>query len=64
MIEAIIKDFQREKDRLKEVLASGHIDDHLQYKYIDGSIASLEWTIIRIKEIEARLMEEDEEEDF
>ena len=62
MIEIIIKDFQREIDRLKEVLASGHIDDYLQYKYIVGSIASLEWTCIRIKELEARLMEEDEEE--
>ena len=64
MIEAIIRELQRERDRLKEVLASGNIDDHLQYKYIVGSIASLEWTVNRIKEIEVRLRTEDEEEDF
>ena len=64
MIEAIIRELQREKDRLKEVLASGHIDDHLQYKYIVGSLASLERTVVRIKEIEAHLLKEDEEENF
>jgi hypothetical protein len=62
MIEVIIRDFRAEQERLKEVLASGRVDDHLQYRYVVGSISSLEWAILRIKEIESRLMQDDEEE--
>ncbi len=62
MIDAIIKDFRAEQERLKDVLASGRVDDHMQYRYVVGSISSLEWAILRIKEIESRLMQEDEEE--
>lgn len=62
MIDAIIKDFRAEQERLKDILASGRVDDHMQYRYVVGSISSLEWAILRIKEIESRLMQEDEEE--
>lgn len=62
MIEAIIRDFRAEQERLKEVLADGRVDDHLQYRYVVGSIFSLGWAILRIKEIESRLMRDDEEE--
>lgn len=62
MIDAIIKDFRAEQERLKDVLASGRVDDYMQYRYVVGSISSLEWAILRIKEIESRLMQEDEEE--
>ena len=62
MIDAIIKDFRAEQERLKDVLASGRVDDHMEYRYVVGSISSLEWAILRIKEIESRLMQEDEEE--
>tara|TARA_Y100000310_G_C20468548_1_gene708857 strand:- start:4 stop:195 length:192 start_codon:yes stop_codon:yes gene_type:complete len=62
VIDAIIKDFRAEQERLKDVLASGRVDDHMQYRYVVGSISSLEWAILRIKEIESRLMQEDEEE--
>tara|TARA_R100000306_G_scaffold58079_1_gene56417 strand:+ start:284 stop:475 length:192 start_codon:yes stop_codon:yes gene_type:complete len=62
VIDAIIKDFRAEQERLKDILASGRVDDHMQYRYVVGSISSLEWAILRIKEIESRLMQEDEEE--
>jgi hypothetical protein len=62
VIDAIIKDFRAEQERLKDVLASGRVDDYMQYRYVVGSISSLEWAILRIKEIESRLMQEDEEE--
>ncbi|HAT65640.1 MAG TPA: hypothetical protein DCS66_13765 [Flavobacteriaceae bacterium] len=62
MIDAIIKDFRAEQERLKDILASGRVDDHMQYRYVVGSISSLEWAILRIKEIESRLMQQDEEE--
>ncbi len=61
MIDAIIKDFRAEQERLKEVLASGRVDDYMQYRYVVGSIFSLEWAILRIKEIESRLMRDEEE---
>jgi len=62
VIDAIIKDFRAEQERLKDILASGRVDDHMQYRYVVGSISSLEWAILRIKEIESRLMQQDEEE--
>ena len=61
MIDAIIKDFRAEQERLKDVLASGRVDDYMQYRYVVGSIFSLEWAILRIKEIESRLMRDEEE---
>tara|TARA_R100001086_G_C11797823_1_gene248081 strand:- start:413 stop:601 length:189 start_codon:yes stop_codon:yes gene_type:complete len=61
VIDAIIKDFRAEQERLKEVLASGRVDDYMQYRYVVGSIFSLEWAILRIKEIESRLMRDEEE---
>ena len=62
MIDAIIQDFRAEQERLKDILASGRVDDYMQYRYVVGSISSLEWAILRIKEIESRLMQQDEEE--
>jgi len=61
VIDAIIKDFRAEQERLKDVLASGRVDDYMQYRYVVGSIFSLEWAILRIKEIESRLMRDEEE---
>ena len=56
-----IKDsFTKEKERLKEMLASGSIEDYNHYRQIVGSISGIEWCQENIINVYNTRMEADE----
>ena len=40
----VIKEFDKEIQRLKDVLGEGSIEDHTHYKQVVGSISGIEWS--------------------
>jgi hypothetical protein len=58
-----IKDsFKEEKERLKEMLASGSIEDYNHYRQIVGSISGIEWARDNLSHIlKQRMYKEDDD---
>ena len=56
-----VKDsFKEEKERLKDLLASGSIEDYNHYRQIVGAISSIEWCHERLIHVYNKRMESDE----
>ena len=56
-----VKDsFKEEKERLKDLLASGSIEDYNHYRQIVGSIGGIEWCQERLTSTYKMRMEADD----
>jgi hypothetical protein len=60
LIDEITDSFDAEKERLKEMLASGAIEDYNHYRQIVGSISGIEWSKNTLKTIIKKRMESDD----
>jgi|TARA_R110002020_G_scaffold145974_1_gene320376 hypothetical protein len=60
MFDEITDSFDVETERLKEMLASGAIEDYNHYRQIVGSISGIEWSKNSLKTIIKKRMESDD----
>ena len=58
----VIKEFEKEKNNVKDTLATGGVEDFPHYKQLVGSIQGIEWCRQNLKRIiKKRTYEEDDE---
>jgi hypothetical protein len=57
----VVKEFDKEIQRLKNVLGEGHAEDHAHYKQVVGSISGIEWARSQVNNTVKKLTYEEED---